>query len=236
MGRSREHREGDGPIARHHRPGPAGEAPADGTGDRAGLTAPAAASVELKLLAVAEWVIAVLGFVGATAATIVVERLNAPTWLLVTVASVSYALAGALIVRHRIVSEFRSVVRRFRTGPVFPTIILKQLSDYPQISLIDARQGGQIGLQIHSAEYGHDAGVLDVQSLLEEAITRHGLDIVVNNTTMRADPAPGAPKELVVDYSLDHQRRAVRRLEHQRLRIAGGVDVPTVVSSASVGR
>jgi hypothetical protein len=163
--------------------------------------------------------------------TILAERMSAPTWLWIAVAVASYGSASAIAFRHRLGATFRTVGRRIRPAPpMFSTIIPKQLSDYPQISLIDSRDGGECGLEIHSAQYGFGDGVVDVKVLLEEAITRHGLDIVVNNTTMGGDPAPGAPKELVVDYTLDGRRKTVTRREHQRLRIADGIDVPPGVS------
>jgi hypothetical protein len=89
-------------------------------------------------------------------------------------------------------ATYRTIVRRFRPAPpMFPTIIPKQLSDYPQISLIDSRDAGECGLEIHSAQYGCGECLVGVKVLLDKAITRHGLDIVVDDTTMGGDLAPG---------------------------------------------
>lgn len=101
---------------------------------------------------------------------------------------------------------------------VLPHITQKSEADYPMLYEIESA-GQTLYIELHSATYGFRDGSRDALSVVRDAMTGTGIDLIVNNDTMGGDPCPGAQKELVVEYSIDRQAKTARKKEHERLRI-----------------
>jgi hypothetical protein len=81
-------------------------------------------------------------------------------------------------------------------------------------------QGNQFrGLRIVQASYGAGNRRRDVTSRVQSLVFNNRLNVLVNNNTMRVDPAPGQPKNLQLTYEYQGQRRNTNMGEGGRLTL-----------------
>lgn len=76
------------------------------------------------------------------------------------------------------------------------------------------------GLRIVCATYGTDDDFIDVTDILQDNCYPNSLDILVNNSKMDCDPAPGFSKLLMVTYTYNGAEKKVSIPEGQRLEIS----------------
>jgi len=78
---------------------------------------------------------------------------------------------------------------------------------------------GEQGFTVLSASYGRGDCTSDVTGPVRRMVRRGRLDIVIANEAFDVDPAPGARKYLMMDYSVNGMRRQIRVAEHRRLSL-----------------
>jgi hypothetical protein len=73
-------------------------------------------------------------------------------------------------------------------------------------------------LKINMATYGSIINTINVKEILEQNIQDDDtLEIDVSNKTMGRDPAPGARKNLVVNYTLNNEEKTIEVKENKKL-------------------